>query len=321
MNNESSLPDGASHVIDFVKWLLYIVVILGMLGAITGGGQLLRARYNRFPESQTKGAAVLLSSITLSLSAGVVAMVVLPAYDSNNDEAAAATPPSEIPTTDIAPAAAPASTSPTEPTDWTPLIWIGGVLGALVIAALAVHLVVRTRHRILDRRAAAQTLAADFEAAKIVYAQVASAYAEYLADPYAIFTRPQLDNLGEPRTATFITAFNNAGALNTDTCPASAERVQAFGAAAQTALTAWNTADQYARAVGMGEQTEESKRTVRRIRSALELALDNTAAAGEREAAMTTVRRLSDGLLTVPDRVYAHAKTAIESVTRKQLTS
>ncbi|MGB7239823.1 MAG: hypothetical protein WBD41_28055 [Rhodococcus sp. (in: high G+C Gram-positive bacteria)] len=321
MNNESSLPDGASHVIDFVKWLLYIVVILGMLGAITGAGQLLRARYNRFPESQTKGAAVLLSSITLTLSAGVVAMVVLPAYDSNNDEAAATTPPSEIPTTDIAPVAAPATTPPNETTDWTPLIWIGGVLGAIVIAALAVHLVVRTRHRILDRRTAAQTLAADFEAVKTVYAQVAGAYAEYLADPYAIFTRPLLDDVTEPRTAAFITAFTDAGALNTDTCPNTAERVQSFADASRAALTTWTTADTYARAIGMGEQTEESKRTVRRIRSALELALDNTAAAGEREAAMTTVRRLSGGLITIPDRVYTQAKTAIETVTRKRLTS
>ena len=36
---------------------------------------------------------------------------------------------------------------------------------------------------------------------------------------------------------------------------------------------------------------------------------------------MTTVQRLSDGLITVPDRVYATAKTAIENITRKQLTS
>ncbi|OZF06003.1 hypothetical protein CH300_12330 [Rhodococcus sp. 15-1154-1] len=51
-----------------------------------------------------------------------------------------------------------------------------------------------------------------------------------------------------------------------------------------------------------------------------ELALDDSAAAGERQA-MTTVQRLSDGLITVPDRIYATSKTAIENVTRKQLTS
>lgn len=36
---------------------------------------------------------------------------------------------------------------------------------------------------------------------------------------------------------------------------------------------------------------------------------------------MATVQRLSDGLMTVPDRVYAQAKTAIETTTRKQLTT
>lgn len=53
----------------------------------------------------------------------------------------------------------------------------------------------------------------------------------------------------------------------------------------------------------------------------VELALDDTAAAGERESAIEAVRRLSNGLITVPDRVYTTAKTAIETVTRKQLTS
>lgn len=36
---------------------------------------------------------------------------------------------------------------------------------------------------------------------------------------------------------------------------------------------------------------------------------------------MATVQRLSDGLMTVPERVYAQAKTAIETTTRKQLTT
>lgn len=323
MNNEPPLPDGASHAIDFVQTLLYIGMIVGMLGAIAGAGQLLRARYSRFRQDRIKGAAVLLSSITLSAAAAVLATLVLPAYSNGNKDAAANTHPTSntdtaVPSTGVP---APATTSPSGSTDWTPLIWIGSVIGALVIAALAAYLIVRTRHRILDRRTAAATLDADFAAAKALYSQVANAYAEYLADPYAIFTRPLLDDLDQPRTAAFITAFTSAGALDTDTCPAGAERVQAFADASSSALTAWKTADSYARAIGMGVQSDDGKRTVRRIRSAFELALDDTATAGERESAMATVERLSDGLMTVPDRVYARAKTAIESVTRKQLTS
>lgn len=210
---------------------------------------------------------------------------------------------------------------PATPVNWTPVIYLGIALAALVVLIVIALLVVWTRHRILDRRAAAAALAADFAAAKAVYSQVADAYAEYLADPYAIFTRPLLDDVTEPRTAAFIDAFAGAGALDTDTCPAAADRVRAFGDASRAALSAWNTADRHARAVGMGVLTDDDKRTVRRIHSALELALDDTAAAGERESAIEAVRRLSNGLITVPDRVYTTAKTAIETVTRKQLTS
>lgn len=316
MNYEPQLPAGASPLLDILPWLLWGCVLFGIGGIVIGGRQLIWARSLGEPDRAGKGLAAIAGGVVITSSAGLVGSI-LPAGSNESDDTNAA--PVDIPSTDAAPP--PVAGPPSEPFDWTPLIWLGAGMAAITVLALTGYLVVRTRHRVLDRKAAAHTLAADFAAAQAIYAQVADAYAEYLADPYAIFTRPQLDNLGEPRTAAFIDAFAAAGALNTDTCPSTPERVQAFADASRTALNAWNTADQHARAIGMGAQTEDTKRTVRRIRSALELALDDSAAAGEREAAMTTVQRLSDGLITVPDRVYATAKTAIENITRKQLTS
>ncbi|WP_037163347.1 hypothetical protein [Rhodococcoides fascians] len=320
MNYEAQLPEGTSNLLDVLRTIMWGCTLLGIGAILTGGWQLSRAHATGRPERAGKGGPLIFGGVVIAASASILPIVLFPAEDTDTDNAPVDAAPVDAPPPDLPPPSQ-VNTPPTEPFDWTPLIWIGSGIAAIAVLALAGYLAVRTRHHVLDRKAAAHTLAADFAAAQAIYSQVADAYAEYLADPYAIFTRPQLDNLGEPRTAAFITAFNDAGALDTETCPTSPERVQAFGDAAQTALTAWTTADQYARATGMGVQTDDTKRTVRRIRSALELALDNTAAAGEREAAMATVQRLSDGLIAVPDRVYAQTKTAIEAVTRKQLTS
>lgn len=320
MDHNPQLPEGSSDIVDVLRVVLWGCALLGIGATLFGGMQLAKAHLTGRTEHAGKGGPTAIGGLVIALSASVLPAVLFPAGNTNTDHTTNDGAAVDAPTVDKTPPA-PVDTPPSEPADWTPLIWIGGGVAALAILALAGYLVVHTRHRILDRKAAAHALAADFEAAKAVYAGVADAYAEYLADPYAIFTRPLLDDLDQPRTAAFIDAFAGAGALNTDTCPATGERVQAFTDAAHAAQTAWRAADTYALAIGMGMQTEDDKRTVRRIRSALDLALDDTAAAGEREAAMATVQRLSDGLMTVPDRIYVRTKTAIESATRKQLTS
>lgn len=315
-------PPYSTQVETVFSYIMWASTVLGVLMIGVGGTMLLwQQRIGRSDKARTAETALLGGFGLAVLPAGVRFLI----FDSGSDTpaSAASSPATETPTP--APTTAPVAVSPpaapSEPTDWTPLIWILGVLGAVLVLALAVYLLVRTRHRILDRRTARTALVGDFASAKAVYAKVADAYADYLADPYAIFTRPLLDDLDQPRTAAFIDAFAAAGALNTDTCPATAERVQAFTDASRAAQTAWRAADTYARAIGMGVQTDDDKRTVRRIRSALDLALDDSAAAGERATAMATVQRLTDGVMTVPDRVYVRTKTAIETVTRKQLTS
>ena len=318
MNNEPYLPEGASNLIYLLRVILWGCALLG-IGAIgIGVVQLGSARSSRQQERAGKGLATIVAGFATASSAGLVGSMFFTGSNDTDDTTAA---PVDTPPVDAAPPET-ITTSPIEPFDWTPVIWIAAaVVAALAVLALAGHLTVRTRHRILDHKAAARTLTSDFAAAQAIYNDVADRYAEYLADPYAIFTRPLLDDLKNSRTAAFIDAFTDAGALDTETCPRSPERVKAFADASRAALTAWNTADQYARRIGMGEQTDDGKRTVRRTCSALDLALDDSAAAGEREIAMATVQRLSDGLITIPDRVYARAKTAIETTTRKQLTS
>lgn len=313
-------PPGADEVAQILAFLLWGGIVVGVLGLIIGGAAYTYRTLGygeRNPRSDESGLARLVivaigGSVFLGFLSVVIRMFVMPEL--------AATPP-DTSTEQPSPPAPASVPEPDLPIDWTPLVWISAAAVAIAVLALAGYLITRTRSHITDRRKAQLTLEADFTAAKAEYNEVAGAYAEYLTDPYAIFTRPQLDNLDEPRTATFINAFAAASALDTETCPGSSDRVQALADAARTAHQAWNIADHHARAIGMGVQTAADERTVRRIRSALELALDDSAAAAERETAMATIERLSDGLMTVPDRIYATAKTAIETTTRKQLTS
>ncbi|OZC83444.1 hypothetical protein CH282_15960 [Rhodococcus sp. 06-418-1B] len=312
-------PPYSAQVETVFSYILWASTVLGVLMIVVSGSILaFQLSIGRSDKARTATTSLFGGVGLAVLPCGVRFLIVDPGSDTPASSLATET---TTPASTTAPVVVSTPAAPSEPTDWAPLIWIGAVIGAVLILALAVYLIVRTRHRILDRRTARTALVDDFAAAKAVYAEVADAYAEYLADPYAIFTRPLLDDLDQRRTAAFIDAFAGAGALNTDTCPATAERVQAFTDAARAAQKAWRAADTYARAIGMGVQTDDDKRTVRRIRSALDLALDDSAAAGERASAMHTVQRLSEGLMTVPDRIYVRTKTAIESATRKQLTS
>ncbi|RRQ25597.1 hypothetical protein DK926_22815 [Rhodococcus sp. Eu-32] len=310
--------DDLSSLLSSVLWGC---VIVGIFGALIGGWLALKAYFHGDPHSARTGFGAMVGGIVVAAASGLVRLVVLPSSDA--PDGALTNPGVAAPTTVEAPAPIDTTTpvdTTTAPTDWTPLLWAGAVLAALVALAVLVYLGVRTRSHLADRKKAQATLEADFATASTVYAEVAAAYADYLADVYAIFERPLLDDTREPRTAAFIDAFAGATALKTDTCPATPERVQAFADAARAAQKAWKSADEHARATGMGKLDTAGQRTVRHIKSALAIAIDEAAAPGERDTALDTVRRLSAGLITIPDRVYTRTKTAIETTTRKQLT-
>lgn len=313
----SELPPLAT----ILDWATYVLFIVGLLTVLYGGLRVSAGNFNGYTDDEEAGRGIMAGGGGLMLILPAKYMLLFVGFDpAGTDEAA----DSEAAPEPAAPAPVVDTPAPADDSHAAALtLLVDLVEAAAVIAALALVGVVAAlvRSKIADRKKAQRTLESDFAAARAIYLQVADAYAAYLADPYSIFTRPLLDDVTEPRTAAFITAFTDANAHNTDTCPDTRSHVNAFANAARAALAAWNTADQYARALGMGVRTEDDKRTVRRLRNSLYLALDDSAPAGEREAAMATVERLADGFITVPDRVYARAKTAIETTTRKQLTS
>ncbi|CCQ18087.1 putative uncharacterized protein [Rhodococcus sp. AW25M09] len=298
-----------------LSFLMWGCTTLGVLAMIGGGAKFFWSRM--YGDDDRTALQMCGGGLFLAVAATAVRAVLPPV---STEEAAADLAPVDPPSIPAAPATPVVDAAPDVPMDWTPVIWFGGIAAVVVSVALAAYLIIRTRSHVTDRRTAKKALEADYAAAHAVYGEVTDAYAAYLADPYAIFVRPLLDNLDEPRTAAFIDAFAEMNQVRPEQCPDTVERVQAFAVAAQKAHTAWRKADGYARAIGMGVTSTEDHRTVRRIRSALGIALDDSATGQERETALRTVQELAAGIVTIPDRIYDSAKIAIETTTRKQLT-
>jgi hypothetical protein len=310
MNNPIPQPTPTSTDLEvFLSYVLWGCAVLGIAGMIYGAATLYRSRMSG---NEARTAPQMCGGGLFIAIAATAARAVLPPVPA---EEATDLPSADQP---AIPAPPTVDAAPDVPIDWTPLIWI---VVAVLGLALAAYLSVRTRSHVVDRRNAKKALEADYAAAHAVYSEVADSYAAYLADPYSIFIRPLLDDLTEPRTAAFIDAFATMNDVRPEQCPDTAERVQAFAVAAQKARTAWRSADGYARTMGLRVTSVEDQRTVRRIRSALGIALDASATGQERQTALRTVEELAAGIVTIPERIYASAKIAIETTTRKQLTS
>ncbi|WP_155291247.1 hypothetical protein [Rhodococcoides fascians] len=318
MNNPvpQTMPPASAEIEMLLSFLMWGCTTLGVLAMIGGGAKFFWSRM--YGDDDRTALQMCGGGLFLAVAATALRAVLPPV---STEEAAADLAPVDPPSIPAAPATPVVDAAPDVPMDWTPVIWFGGIAAVLVSVALAAYLIIRTRSHVTDRRTAKKALEADYAAAHAVYSEVTDAYAAYLADPYAIFVRPLLDNLDEPRTAAFIDAFAEMNQIRPEQCPDTVERVRAFAVAAQKAHTAWRKADGYARAIGMGVTSTEDHRAVRRIRSALGIALDDSATGQERETALRTVQQLAAGIVTIPDRIYDSAKIAIETTTRKQLTS
>ncbi|KZF06236.1 MULTISPECIES: hypothetical protein [unclassified Rhodococcus (in: high G+C Gram-positive bacteria)] len=318
MNNPvpQTMPPASADIEVLLSFLMWGCTALGVLAMIGGGAKFFWSRM--YGDDDRTALQMCGGGLVVAVAAAAVRSILLPV----SAEEATNLPPADPPATLDAPAPPPVvDAAPDVSMDWTPVIWFGGIAAVLVSVALAAYLIIRTRSHVTDRRTAKKALEADYAAAHAVYSEVTDAYAAYLSEPYAIFVRPLLDNLDEPRTAAFIDAFAEMNQIRPEQCPDTLERVQAFAVAAQKAHTAWRKADGYARAIGMGVTSTEDHRTVRRIRSALGIALDDSATGQERETALRTVQELAAGVVTIPDRIYDSAKIAIETTTRKQITS
>lgn len=216
----------------------------------------------------------------------------------------------------------PADPAPDEPMNWTPFIAVGVIIVALIGLALLGLIALRARHQIVDRKAAAADREKDWHAGRAIFDQTRGKFADYLADPYAIFERPLLDDHSDRFTAAFLTALADAEALHTESVPRSADRIDEFRSAATVLAAAWAAADRHARSVGMGVLSRRERKTLETIQRALAIALDEGALVGEREAAMRTVTRLSAELpVTVnTDRIVQNLTLSLENAQRKALT-
>jgi hypothetical protein len=311
-----SLPALSEDLISTVHWIMW-----AFMGICVGWVIFQGARYavassqgRHEPEQLTRAVSGLFGLIVIGGAQLVVSSL------AGDGEAEPQDAPIEPPLTPAPPV--PAAPAPDEPMNWTPFIAVGAIIAALIGLALLGLIAFRARNQIADRKAAAADREKDWHTARMIFDQTRTKFADYLADPHAVFERPTLDDHTDAFTAAFLTALADAEALHTETVPRSAQRIDEFRTAAATLAAAWTAADRNARKIGMGVLTRGQRKTLTTIKRVLAIALDESATAGERETAMRTVTRLAGELPVAvnTDRIVQKLTLSLENAQRKALT-
>lgn len=162
----------------------------------------------------------------------------------------------------------------------------------------------------------------DLVAARLVHQEVRDAFTAFCFDPHAVLARPLLNDVSDDLTAAFYVAQERADEAETDLEVRSNEAVAwAYRNAVNVLAAAWDAADIHARECGVSHLSSAEQNDVRRARRTLDLALNPSTPAGEREAAYRAVLALITGLVKIPAPAMARMTSQIDAVRRKQLTA
>lgn len=158
----------------------------------------------------------------------------------------------------------------------------------------------------------------DWQAARARFAHLRSEYGQFECDPLAVLRLPALTDVTVPSTGRFVEAFAQAQALDTDTEPPLAHRVQ-FATAVDQACRAWQAARDAAQRIQLAGIPAHERATVARAIKLLTVAQDSTHDA-ERTAAYAKARaelaKLDrNGTLRLPPAAAA----ALDAAARSQL--
>ncbi|MGB6162741.1 MAG: hypothetical protein WBF75_09245 [Pseudonocardiaceae bacterium] len=158
----------------------------------------------------------------------------------------------------------------------------------------------------------------DWQATQARFAQLRTEYGQFECDPLAVLRLPALTDVTVPSTGRFVEAFAQAQALDTDTEPPLAHRVQ-FATAVDQACRAWQAARDAAQRIQLAGIPAQERATVARAIKLLTVARDSTHDA-ERTAAYAKARaelaKLDrSGTLRLPPAAAA----ALDAAARSQL--
>lgn len=160
-------------------------------------------------------------------------------------------------------------------------IALGGAAGAAVLGLLAWAWTQR-------RRAAARRhLLAEADTMRDA---VETEYLTYLATATdRLFTRPLLDDLGEPLTVAFIEAREQMNDLHEHLDRTSDTATEVYAVAVQDCHQAWVAAAEHAEAIGLGTIEPDVAEKLQKARNLLEVALDQSVTTAERNNAIDKV--------------------------------
>lgn len=167
-----------------------------------------------------------------------------------------------------------------EPIPWREIA-LGGATGAAVLGLLAWAWTQR-------RRAAARRhLLAETDTMRDA---VETEYLTYLATATdRLFTRPLLDDLGEPLTVAFIDAREQMNDLHEHLDRTSDIATEVYAVAVQDCHQAWVAAGEHAEAIGLGTIEPDVAEKLQKARNLLEVALDQSVTTAERNNAIDKV--------------------------------
>lgn len=231
------------------------------------------------------------------------------------------------------PITAPPPTAPAEPADWSTVVLVAIIAGAVL--AIAIVMLFAWRHlakRGADKRenqARRNDQIEMWQRGLTALAGTQAALMEFETDPESVyFTRRLLADVNEPATATFYTALGTAQTLCTDTAPTDPALITAFVKAANSARRAFDVADENARnkarrGISHNDHklSAEERRKIDQAQKLMRQAHDPALTEAHARNALAKALDLLDGAgAVVPERLTATVTKSIDTIHRKALT-
>ena len=324
---ETDAPSLAGTFSDALSNMTPIVTTMGMLL----GGLLVVMGVFKFAYSLTRGDNGAIAALPMLLVGGgtiAFAGFVVPMLFDSTTASAPTTTPAPTSTANPSPSSTNAPTpvetaaaTPSQPADLTGMFITLGVIAALIGLLVLVLLIASIARRARTARAEAAAAKEAHERIVQAWQGVHDRHSELLrkilhaeTDWDALFFTPALSDPNVPQTYAMLRAMRDANTLR-DTAGLLPRSIKAdlditklpYARAVDEFAAAWDVAERYARKLGQKGIPAAERKTLKEIRTLLDIAENGAAAPTERTLAYRRAQSLLEGLesIHIPTKVLA----------------